>query len=218
MAARKAYGDLAGRYLSARQQSPGIGSGDQRVASGTELNKVFGKPSKRDESEAAIYNALAAQPGEEVHHMNILETIAPGFKGLNEQEAFELAGMLEARGYALGNQLRNLINMPVPAHKDLHKITKSLGAEIDMNRGKFVGKMDPLLKSLIDAGDVPSLRYRADMIGNYLDKFNPILRKAQDEVLTMHTAAGAQGPRPGNEYLRKFLADYGVTLAGDALL
>lgn len=204
MAVRKAYDQLEGRYLSARQQSPQIGSGDQRVASGTELNKLFGKPTKRDPSEAAAYNALAAQTGEEVHHQNILETIAPAYKGLNEAEAAEVTNILQSRGYKLGNELLNLINMPVPAHKDLHKVSKALGAEVDMNRGKFVGNVDSTLQDMIDAGEVPSTRYRADMIGRYLDKFGPVLREAQDEVLTNYYK---ESPERAQELLGGYIGE-----------
>ena len=209
MAVRKAYTDLQpGRALSARQQSPHIGSVDQRAAQTTELNRVFKKPRGADPEDRRAYLALLAQPGEEVHHQNILETIAPAYKGLTEAEAEELTGILRGRGYGMGNELLNVINLPMPAHKDLHKLTKALGAEVDMNRGKYVGAMSDELRDLIDAGDVPSVRYRADMATRYLDKFNPILRDAQDEVLTRYYA-GTRGDGAG--YLMQFLADRGIT-------
>ena len=208
MAARKPYDQLAvGRALSARQQSPHIGSVDQRAAQLTELNKAFDKPRGADPEDRVAYLALLAQKGEEVHHQNILETIAPAYKGLNEADAEELTGILRGRGYGMGNELLNVINLPMEAHKDLHKLTKALGAEVDMNRGKYVGAMAPELRDMIDAGDVPSVRYRADMATRYLDKFNPILRDAQDEVLNQYY----KGEGDGAGYLMQFLADRGVT-------
>ena len=194
MAARKLYNELKeGRALSARQQSPQIGAVDQRAAQLSELNKVFDKPRGKDPEEIIAYKALLADKGDEVHHQNILETIAPAYRGLDEAQSAELTAVLNNRGYSLGNELTNVINLPLFAHKDLHKITKALGAEVDMNRGKYVGKMDPALRDMIDSGDVPSVRYRADMVSRYLDKFNPILREAQDEVLTNHYKLGAEG-------------------------
>ena len=204
MAVPKDYENLKGRYLSARQQSPQVGSGDQRVASGTELNKVFEKPRGKAPEDELAYKALSAQTGEEVHHQNILETIAPAYKGLNEAQAAEVTNILKSRGYRLGNELLNLINMPVGAHKDLHKVTKALGAEVDMNRGKFVGNIDSTLKDLIDSGDVPSTRYRADMISRYLDKFAPVLREAQDEVLTNYYK---EAPERAQELLGMYITD-----------
>ena len=206
MAKRTSYADLLpGRALSARQQSPQIGAVDQRAAQLTELNKAFDKPRGKDPAEIEAYRALLADKGDEVHHQNILETLAPVYKGLDEAQSAELTAILNDRGYALGNELHNVINLPLYAHKDLHKITKALGAEVDMNRGKFVGKIDPALQDMIDAGDVPSVRYRADMASRYLDKFNPILREAQDEVLTNHYKLGAEGAQA-------LLADYIVEL------
>ena len=194
MAARRPFDQLReGRPLSARQQSPQIGSADQRIAQQTELNKAFEKPRGGQPEEITAYNALLAGADDEVHHQNILETIAPAYRGLGEAESAELTSILNNRGYSLGNELHNVINLPLYAHKDLHKITKALGAEADMNRGRYVGKIDPALQDMIDAGDVPSVRYRADMVSRYLDKFNPILREAQDEVLTNHYALGAEG-------------------------
>ena len=205
MALPKAYENLRpGRPLSARQQSPQVGSYDQRVASGTLLNQLFDKPRGKEPADIEAYKALMAQPGEEVHHQNILETIAPAYRGLNEQEAAEVTNTLKARGYKLGNELLNLINMPLPAHKDIHKVTKALGAEADLNRGKFVGKIDSALQDMIDSGDVPSTRYRADMIGRYLDKFGPILREAQDEVLTNYYT---QSPEKAQELLKIYIDD-----------
>ena len=206
MAAPKRYADLTGRDLSARQQSLLGGSVDQRAAQVTKLNAAFDKPRGKEPADVEAYRALLAQQGEEVHHQNILETIAPGYSGLDEVQAAELTSELNRRGYSLGNELTNVINLPMPAHKDLHKITKALGAEADMNRGRYVGTISPELEAMIEAGGVPSVRYRADMIGKYLDKFNPILREAQDEVLTQYyTGAG-----DGKGYLRDFLASHGV--------
>ena len=209
MAARKLYAELQpGRALSARQQSPHVGAADQRAAQVAELNKAFNKKRGADPEDRRAYLALLAQKGEEVHHQNILETIAPAYKGLTEEQATELTGILRGRGYGMGNELLNVINLPTEAHKDLHKLTKALGAEVDMNRGRYVGAMAPELRDMIDAGDVPSVRYRADMATKYLDKFNPILRDAQDEILTRYYE-GTRGDGAG--YLMQFLADRGVT-------
>ena len=123
---------------------------------------------------------------------------------MNEAEAAEVTNILQSRGYKLGNELLNLINMPVPAHKDLHKVSKALGAEVDMNRGKFVGNVDSTLQDMIDAGEVPSTRYRADMIGRYLDKFGPVLREAQDEVLTNYYK---ESPERAQELLGGYIGE-----------
>ena len=122
---------------------------------------------------------------------------------MTEAEAEEVSAIVRGRGYALGNELLNVINMPVAAHKNMHKITKALGAEADLNRGRYVGKIDPVLQDLIDSGDVPSTRYRADMITRYLDKFAPVLREAQDEVLTIDATA----PERARELLGAYIGE-----------
>ena len=210
MAAKKDYVNLKGRSLSARQQSPHIGSADQRIAQNTELNKTFEKPRGGEVVvDRGAYNALLAQAGEEVHHQNILETLAPAYRGLSEAEAEEVSAIVRGRGYALGNELLNVINMPLPAHKNMHKVTKALGAEADLNRGRYVGKIDPVLQDLIDSGDVPSTRYRADMITRYLDKFAPVLREAQDEVLTIDATAPERAQELLGAYIGELLTRMG---------
>ena len=203
----KPYSELTGRNLSAMQQNSLPLALNQRGASDTQLNSLFNKPRGGEPEDIVAYNVLKAQPGEEVHHQRILETIAPAYRNLNEADAAALTSILEARGYRLGNQLMNLINMPEGAHKNMHKITKALGAEVDINKGKYVGKMDPALQDLIDSGYANSLRYRADMVGRYLDKFTPALREAQDEVLTNYYA------NKGDLYLNDYIADLSNRLA-----
>ena len=229
----------ASRKAQVLRQSPGLTSKTDRPGPSYEaqLNALVNK-----KTEPELYRALAAEPGDHAHHKILLETIDKLFVDLNEEDQATLRNYIgDKHGAAIGNSMRNLVNMPGVIHQgrtgedSIHQFARNQGYEID-SKLQQVG----LARDILEASTVPNVTYRMHIADKYLteavpamnDKINDLLtsyydqapsvkRFADDSVLDAYRQAidgSDRADSPGSNKDRSLVVDSGggdVTIGAD---
>ena len=177
------------------RQSPGLVAKTDRPGPSylTQLNAAV---NKLDEPE--IYRALAAEAGDHAHHKVILETLDKLFEGLNEADQAALRDHItNTHNVAIGNHIRNLINMPGAIHQGgIHTFARDMGYEID-------AKNNPkgLALEILEAATVPDVRYRQHVADKYITEAVPAMNNKINELLTEYYANQSQPRRMAGDVL-----------------
>ena len=174
---------MGARKKDVSYQSPGLAE-DQSGAYQTQLNKIA-------KNDPAVYRALAAEPGDHIHHKAILKTLTPLFNNLSENEAAELRQHLNKFG-GIGNHIFNLIPMPGKIHQGgIHPMAQGFGYEYHPNRKKQLG----FVRDIMDASELP-LAYRKHVGEQYLKQAVPDMNNYINDLLTAHYAGERLGISP----------------------
>jgi len=182
------------RKAQVLRQSPGLTSKTDRPGPSYEaqLNSLV---NKQDEPE--LYRALAAEPGDHAHHKILLETIDKLFIGLNEEDQATLRNYIgDTHGSAIGNSMRNLVNMPGVIHQgrtgedSIHQFARNQGYEID-SKLQQIG----LARDILEASTVPSVKYRMHVADKYLTEAAPAMNNKINDLLTSYYDQGPSAKR-----------------------
>lgn len=215
------------RKFAAALQSPGTAN-SAKEAYQAQLNKTTKerKATKKRvaSSDDVLVNELMRRRGdEEAHHKAILNTLAPLYDGLDEQQAAELTAYLSQFG-PIGNNLGNLINMPKDTHQGgIHSYARSMGYEHHPNLKNPIG----FVEDIQEAAGLPaatSLPYRMHVGEQYMKKAVPDMNNYINDVLTAHPSMqekldmSAVREAVAQEQLQQAaLEATGLRLAGDKL-
>ena len=177
------------RKYAAILQSPGTAkAAKEAYQSQLNANTSERKPTKKRvaSSDDVVVNELLRRRGnEEAHHKAILNTLAPLYDGLNETQAAELTAYLSQYG-AIGNNLRNLVNMPKDTHQaGIHAFAREQGFEHHPNLNNPIG----FVRDIQDAASLPpasSLPYRKHVGEQYMTQAVPEMNAYINDMLTAH--------------------------------
>jgi hypothetical protein len=167
-----------GRDLSSKYQSPEQPS-RQRRAHEKQLEGLQLDPTEDKYLINLLYPNSADK--DQIHHRVFLETIAPLYRGLGEDEARQLTHEIESlTGRRIGNNIGNLMPVPQAAHQGVaHKYALNNGLQYhDDESAKGI------IKDIVEAGSVPSIKYRAHVGSDYINKYLPELDNALNDGLT----------------------------------
>ena len=191
------------RKAQVLRQSPGLIAKTDRAAGSykTQLNSHVDKA-----TEAEVYRALAAEPGDHAHHNIPIETLDKLFDGLSVDEQAELRNYInQHHGRAIGNHIRNLINIPGEIHQGgIHKYAREMGYEIDAKKNPI-----GLALEILEASTVPSIQYRKHIADKYMQEAVPAMNDHLNDLLTAHYASKQRmaGERINNELKAESMAD-----------
>lgn len=170
----------ANRKSQVLRQSPGLISKTDRPGPSylTQLNAIVNQ-----KEEPELYRALAAEPGDHAHHKVILETLDRLFDGLDQPSQEKLRDyIVNSHGMAIGNNIRNLVNMPGEIHQGgIHSWARDQGYEID-------AKHNPkgLALDILEAATVPDVNYRMHVADKYMTEAVPAMNHKINQLLTDH--------------------------------
>ena len=166
------------RKAQVLRQSPGLVAVTDRPGPSykTQLNALVNK-----NEEPELYRVLAAEPGDHAHHKIILETLDRLFDGLSEDDQAILRDHIRnTHKVAIGNNIRNLINMPGEIHQGgIHKFARERGYEIDA-KNKPIG----LARDILEASTVPNVNYRKHVADKYITEAVPEMNNYINDLLT----------------------------------
>ena len=180
------------RKAQVLRQSPGLVAVTDRPGPSykTQLNALVNK-----KEEPELYRALAAEPGDHAHHKIILETLDRLFDGLSKDDQAVLRDHIANTQYfeyqgegkkpvpfkvAIGNNIRNLINMPGEIHQGgIHKFARERGYEIDA-KNEPIG----LARDILEASTVPNVNYRKHVADKYITEAVPEMNNYINDLLT----------------------------------
>jgi len=176
------------RAFSRDVQSPGLANSASEAYL-SQLNKATGKDKNKrrlNSDDTVVFEILKAQPKEEAHHRAILETLAPLYKGLSNEEAADLTAHLNQYG-ATGNNILNLINMPKDSHQGgIHSYAIEKGYQY---HPKY--KPKGLVRDILDASELP-LEYRKHIGEQYMTVAVPDMNNYINDLLTQHPTMQAK--------------------------
>ena len=166
------------RRTSVDIQSPGLPTVQEQAGKSysLQLNKIVDK-----ESEAELYKVLSKQPKEHALHIAILETLAPLFENIDE------VGQGLVRQYinqdrAIGNHIRNLINVPDYLHQGgIHTYARNKGYEIPPS-----GESTGIAKEILEVSKNGSIKDRQRVANKYLKQAIPDMENYINDSLTKH--------------------------------
>ena len=166
------------RKAQVLRQSPGLVAVTDRPGPSykTQLNSIVNR-----NEEPELYRALAAEPGDHAHHKIILETLDRLFDSLSENDQAILRDHIAKTHKAgIGNDIRNLINMPGEIHQGgIHKFARERGYEIDA-KSKPIG----LARDILEASTVPNVNYRKHVADKYITEAVPEMNDYINDLLT----------------------------------
>lgn len=166
------------RKAQVLRQSPGLVAVTDRPGPSykTQLNSLVNK-----NEEPELYRALAAEPGDHAHHKIILETLDRLFDGLSEDDQAILRDHItNTHRVAIGNDIRNLINMPGEIHQGgIHKFARERGYEIDAKNNPI-----GLARDILEASTVPNVNYRKHVADKYITEAVPEMNNYINDLLT----------------------------------
>ena len=166
------------RKAQVLRQSPGLVAVTDRPGPSykTQLNALVNK-----KEEPELYRALAAEPGDHAHHKIILETLDRLFDDLSEDDQAILRDHIaKTHRVAIGNNIRNLINMPGEIHQGgIHKFARERGYEIDAKNNPI-----GLARDILEASTVPNVNYRKHIADKYITEAVPEMNNYINDLLT----------------------------------
>ena len=112
---------------------------------------------------------------EEVHHKNALSLLGTVINNANDSDRALIYKLLEDNEISIGNDIRNLINLNIDDHDELHNFAREQGLEM---QGKGTKGLAAKLMNSTNISD--TITYLQD----YIDYGIPLLQEKADELIT----------------------------------
>jgi len=156
---------------------------DQRDSLSSQLNKIAPTRNTKSITEderlvnTALQKALRPEKGDEVHHKNALSLIGIALDNADDMGKAQIYNLLEQNGINIGDDIYNLINLPLSVHKDHHRFTVDQGLEM---HGKGTKGLARLIQKSSD--NEKTLEYLQD----YIDYGIPLIEENINDLLTAY--------------------------------
>ena len=156
---------------------------DQRDSLSSQLNKIAPTRNTKSITEderlvnTAFQKALRPEKGDEVHHKNALSLIGIALDNADDMGKAQIYNLLEQNGINIGDDIYNLINLPLSVHKDHHRFTVDQGLEM---HGKGTKGLARLIQKSSD--NEKTLEYLQD----YIDYGIPLIEENINDLLTAY--------------------------------